>query len=235
MAPEALANVLYIDLTTKTSETRSRPELFDPGLGGAHAAIKLLEEECPEGGAGTATANRGQTASSARNDGQNRVSPNGPPPSQKPREGIDPLSPENPIIFAVGPLTGLFPLASKTVAMFKSPLTGDLGESHAGGRSAVAIRHAGYGAIVIRGASDLPIYVVVDGSKVYFRDASAIWGMTACGREAGPVCLGDHGNLPSLRPAGPGRGVREQEAEGDSDRGADVDSRGRPEAVQGRL
>ncbi|MDI6638846.1 MAG: aldehyde ferredoxin oxidoreductase N-terminal domain-containing protein, partial [Bacillota bacterium] len=32
-------------------------------------------------------------------------------------QGADPLSPENPIIFAVGPLTGLFPLASKTVAM----------------------------------------------------------------------------------------------------------------------
>src|SRR5512140_1403367 len=64
--------------------------------------------------------------------------------------GTDPLSPENPIIFAVGPLVGLFPLASKTVAMFKSPHTGNLGESHAGGRSAVSIRLAGYGAIVIR-------------------------------------------------------------------------------------
>ena len=49
--------------------------------------------------------------------------------------GSDPLGPENPIIFAVGPLTGLFPLASKTVAMFKSPHTGNLGESHCGGRS----------------------------------------------------------------------------------------------------
>ncbi len=34
-------------------------------------------------------------------------------------KGADPLGPENPIIFAIGPLTGLFPLASKTVAMFK--------------------------------------------------------------------------------------------------------------------
>ena len=57
--------------------------------------------------------------------------------------GVDPLSPENPIILAVGPLVGLYPLASKTVAMFKSPHTGNLGESHAGGRSAVAIRMAG--------------------------------------------------------------------------------------------
>ncbi|MEM4674976.1 MAG: aldehyde ferredoxin oxidoreductase N-terminal domain-containing protein, partial [Nitrososphaerota archaeon] len=92
-------------------------------------------------------------------------------------KGTDPFSPDNPIIFAVGPLTCLFPMASKTVAMFKSPLTGELGESHAGGRSAIAIRSAGYGAIVIKGASDMPIYVAVHGSKVYFRDAAAYWGM----------------------------------------------------------
>lgn len=91
-------------------------------------------------------------------------------------EGADPLGPDNPIVFTVGPLTGLFPLASKTVAMFKSPLTGNLGESHAGGRSAIAIRMAGYGAIVIRGASPTPVYLVIDGNRVLFRDASALWG-----------------------------------------------------------
>ncbi|MBN2283513.1 MAG: aldehyde ferredoxin oxidoreductase family protein [Deltaproteobacteria bacterium] len=92
-------------------------------------------------------------------------------------EGCDPLSPDNPIIFAVGPLTALFPLASKTVAMFKSPHTGNLGESHCGGRSAVAIRMAGYGAIVIKGASDIPIYLSIDGNQVRFREASTLWGM----------------------------------------------------------
>jgi len=92
-------------------------------------------------------------------------------------KGCDPFSPENPIVFAVGPLTGLFPLASKTVAMFKSPHTGNLGESHCGGRSAVAIRMAGYGAIVIRGISNNPTYLAIHGSKVHFRDASTIWGM----------------------------------------------------------
>ena len=90
---------------------------------------------------------------------------------------IDPLAPENPIIFAVGPLNALFPMASKTVAMFKSPHTGNLGESHCGGRSAVSIRLAGLGAIVIRGRSDYPVYIVIDNNKVYFRDASAIWGI----------------------------------------------------------
>ncbi|HHX64378.1 MAG TPA: aldehyde ferredoxin oxidoreductase family protein [Chloroflexi bacterium] len=92
-------------------------------------------------------------------------------------EGVDPLAPDNPIIFAVGPLTGLFPLASKTVAMFKSPHTGNLGESHAGGRSAVAIRMAGFGAIVIKGANDSPGYVAIDNGQVHFRDATTLWGM----------------------------------------------------------
>ncbi|MHA1606611.1 MAG: aldehyde ferredoxin oxidoreductase family protein [Candidatus Freyarchaeota archaeon] len=92
-------------------------------------------------------------------------------------KGADPLGPDNPIVFAVGPLTSLFPMASKTVAMFKSPLTGELGESHAGGRSAIAIRSTGYGAIVIKGSSDIPVYVAVHDGKVYFRDASAYWGM----------------------------------------------------------
>ncbi|MCD6457623.1 MAG: aldehyde ferredoxin oxidoreductase family protein [Thermoproteales archaeon] len=91
--------------------------------------------------------------------------------------GADPLRPENPIVFAVGPFTGLYPIASKTVAMFKSPLTGNLGESHAGGRSAIAIRMAGYGAIVIKGASKHPVYVAVHGDKVFFRDARALWGI----------------------------------------------------------
>jgi len=90
--------------------------------------------------------------------------------------GVDPLDPRNPIILAVGPLTGFYPLASKTVAMFKSPHTGNLGESHAGGRSAIAIRMAGYGAIAILGQSESPIYVVIDGDGARFRDASALWG-----------------------------------------------------------
>lgn len=91
----------------------------------------------------------------------------------------DPLGPENVIVFAVGPFNAVYPTASKTVAMFKSPHTGNLGESHAGGRSAVAIRLAGYGAIVIKGASDLPVWVAVHGDKVFFRDARALWGMTS--------------------------------------------------------
>lgn len=89
----------------------------------------------------------------------------------------DPLGPHNPIIFTVGPLVGHYPLASKTVALFKSPHTGNLGESHAGGRSAVAIRMARYGAIVIQGKSKFPVYLSIEDNRVHFKDAAALWGM----------------------------------------------------------
>ncbi len=94
-------------------------------------------------------------------------------------EGCGPLAPENPIVVAVGPLTSLYPLASKTVAMFKSPHTGNLGESHCGGRSAMALRLAGYGAMVVLGRSPTPVYLSVDADGVRFRDARTLWGMSS--------------------------------------------------------
>ena len=97
------------------------------------------------------------------------------------RENMDPkvdaFDEESTIVFAVGPLNAAYPLASKTVAMFKSPLTGNLGESHAGGRTSTSIANAGYGAIVIRGKSKKPVYIVVDNDRVYFRDARVLWGI----------------------------------------------------------
>ncbi len=89
----------------------------------------------------------------------------------------DAFDEESAIVFAVGPLNAAYPLASKTVAMFKSPLTGNLGESHAGGRTATSIANAGYGAIVIKGKSKKPVYIVIDNDRVYFRDARVIWGI----------------------------------------------------------
>lgn len=90
---------------------------------------------------------------------------------------IDPLSEDNVIIFSIGPFTPAYPLATKTVALFKSPLTGEWGESHAGGRTATSIAHAGYEAIVIKGASKNPVYLVIEDGKVFFRDARVIWGI----------------------------------------------------------
>mgnify|MGYP001070808859 CR=1 FL=1 len=91
---------------------------------------------------------------------------------------ISALSPEAPIIFTTGPLVGIFPSMAKTVAVFKSPLTGNLGESHAGGRFSTALRFAGYGAIVIKGASDEPVRLSIENGKACIEDASPLWGLS---------------------------------------------------------
>ncbi len=67
----------------------------------------------------------------------------------KPDESWD--HPEQPLIFAIGPLTGAFPLMSKVVCAFKSPYNNQYAESHAGGRMALSMRFAGYHAIMITG------------------------------------------------------------------------------------
>jgi aldehyde:ferredoxin oxidoreductase len=93
--------------------------------------------------------------------------------------GADPLAPENPVVLAPGPLGGLFPSAGKTVAAFKSPVTGNLGESHAGGRLAVSLRMAGYGALVIKNAADSPTLLEIDDHGVSFRSALPLKGFSS--------------------------------------------------------
>ena len=92
---------------------------------------------------------------------------------------LDPLAPEAPVIFAVGPFSGLFPVATKTVALFRSPLTGELGESHAGGRLASSLREAGIDALVIAGKLDRPGYLSIRGTEVLFKSAGTFWGQSA--------------------------------------------------------
>jgi aldehyde:ferredoxin oxidoreductase len=91
----------------------------------------------------------------------------------------DPLSPEAPVIFSIGPLSAIFPCVSKVVAMFKSPMTGELGESHAGGRLAMAMRFAGYGSIVIKGRAAKPSYLSIHDDEVKCKDATSIWNVSS--------------------------------------------------------
>ncbi len=95
------------------------------------------------------------------------------------KPGTDPLGPEAPIIFSIGPLNGMFPVATKAVATFKSPLTGELGESYAGGRFHLAMRFAGHEAIVIRGRAEQPCYISINDADVKIKDATSIWGIEA--------------------------------------------------------
>ena len=87
------------------------------------------------------------------------------------RPDLDPYAPEAPMIFAVGPFNSLYPVATKTVAVFKSPLSGELGESHAGGRLSMALRAANIDALVVTGQALNPTYLVIENHKVTFQSA----------------------------------------------------------------
>ncbi|MCL2630093.1 MAG: aldehyde:ferredoxin oxidoreductase [Firmicutes bacterium] len=90
---------------------------------------------------------------------------------------LDALSPEQPIVFAIGAGTYIFPVLTKTVAMFKSPLTGELGETYAGGRMALCMFLLGYDAIVITGACKGRSYLSISANDIQFRCADALWGL----------------------------------------------------------
>jgi len=93
------------------------------------------------------------------------------------RADLPPTAPQQPIIFAIGAGTFVFPVLTKVVATFVSPLTGEYGESHAGGRLGMAIFMAGYDALVITGKSRKPCYLAITDKNVNIREASSMWGM----------------------------------------------------------
>lgn len=86
-------------------------------------------------------------------------------------------APEQPVVLGIGPLTTVFPMATKTAAVFRSPLTGEWGESYAGMRLAMALRFAGYDAVYLTGRAQRPVYLVVDRDGVSFKDARGLWGL----------------------------------------------------------
>jgi len=90
---------------------------------------------------------------------------------------LAPTDPEQPIVFAIGAGTYVFPVLAKTVAMFISPLTGELGESYAGARMSMAMFMAGYDALVISGKGKKQSYLSVSTDNVSVKDARAIWGL----------------------------------------------------------
>jgi aldehyde:ferredoxin oxidoreductase len=92
---------------------------------------------------------------------------------------VDPLSPENKIIFSTGPLTGTrSPCSGRYAVVFKSPLTDAFGEGHSGGYWPAELKFAGYDAIIIEGAAykHAPVYLWIKDGKAELRDASALWG-----------------------------------------------------------
>jgi aldehyde:ferredoxin oxidoreductase len=91
--------------------------------------------------------------------------------------GIDALSPENLLVFAIGPLTAMpVPTAGRLEVITKSPLTGTIFDSNVGGYIGAQLRRAGYAAIIFEGAATKPVYLWISDEQVEIRDASKVWG-----------------------------------------------------------
>jgi aldehyde:ferredoxin oxidoreductase len=90
---------------------------------------------------------------------------------------VDPLSAQNIVIFANGPLTGTrAPSSGRTEITTKFPLTGNIGSGNTGGIWGSILRRAGIDIIVTRGASDKPVYLWIDDDRVEIRKAKYLWG-----------------------------------------------------------
>ena len=84
---------------------------------------------------------------------------------------------DQPLIFAIGPLTGYFPLMSKTVCAFKSPYHNQYAESHGGGRSALSLRFADLDALVVTGKAARPSCIAVGSRHLEIKEVPYLWGM----------------------------------------------------------
>ena len=93
--------------------------------------------------------------------------------------GTDPLSPGNILVFALGPVTGTpVPGASRLCVGAKSPLSGGMAKSEAGGFFGYELKRAGFDALVVQGKADRPVYLWIHNGDVEIRDASYLWGQT---------------------------------------------------------
>jgi aldehyde:ferredoxin oxidoreductase len=111
------------------------------------------------------------------------------------KAGIDPFSPENPLIFVTGPLSGTMgPTAGNGYAVVsKSPATGGIAESKAHGFFGPELKRAGYDAIIFTGKSEKLVYAWIDDDSVHLLDAQHLKGKSPSETdEAIKEELGDH-------------------------------------------
>ena len=93
------------------------------------------------------------------------------------RPGIDPLGPENKLVAAVGPISGIpAPNTGKTIVAAKSPMTGGYGDGNLGTRFTDQIRKAGYDALIVEGQAERPTMLFIDDDRVELLPADEVWG-----------------------------------------------------------
>ncbi|MDH5205476.1 MAG: aldehyde ferredoxin oxidoreductase family protein, partial [Hylemonella sp.] len=98
---------------------------------------------------------------------------------------VDPLSPENKLIWATGPLTGtMASTGGRYTVITKGPLTGAIACSNSGGYWGAELRMAGWDMIIFEGKSAKPVYLYVNDDTAELRDASHLWGKSVWDTEA---------------------------------------------------
>lgn len=97
----------------------------------------------------------------------------------------DPLSPENPLMFLAGPLTGTsLPGSGRFTVCAKSPLTGIWGFGNCGGRFGPELKWTGLDGVIVEGKAEKPVYLYVDEDQVRLEDAGELWGLSTWATEA---------------------------------------------------
>ncbi len=92
-------------------------------------------------------------------------------------KGIDPLGPDNKLIFMTGPLTGTSsPSTGRYSVVAKSPLTGFWGQANSAGFWGKDFKRSGFDGIIFEGVSPKPVYLLTDNGKAELLDASDVWG-----------------------------------------------------------
>lgn len=90
---------------------------------------------------------------------------------------VDPLSPENKLIFMTGPLTGTMAASpGRYMVISKAPLTGTIGCANSGGHFGPELKFAGYDGIIFEGKAEKPVYLWINDDEVELRSAEHLWG-----------------------------------------------------------
>jgi len=93
------------------------------------------------------------------------------------KPSVDPLSSENILVFAAGPLTGTTcPTSGRYATVSKSPLTGTIFDSNSGGSFGPELKFAGFDGLVVFGKAEEPVYIEIHNGKISIKDAKHLWG-----------------------------------------------------------
>src|SRR5215468_6942886 len=110
---------------------------------------------------------------------------------------VDPLSPENKLIFATGPLTGTpVSCGARYMVVTKGALTGAITTSNSGGHWGPELKFAGYDLVIIEGKARQPVYLSIHDDEITLKDARPFWGKGTAETEDG---IRSAEGIPNLR------------------------------------